>query len=548
MRISELRSKLENDHGPDDKFTARCPAHDDHRSSLSVWLDANGHIAVNCFARCSQDAICDSLGITWKDLKRPEGLSAEEASEITYDYRGLDGKLVFQVVRRPGKKFLQRCPDGSGGWSWKLDGIKRVLYRLPELCSASDDEVVYVVEGEKDANRLASLGLVATTKAGGAKSSWDISYTMAIGHRDVVVLPDNDEAGIQSAESIADELKDIARSVKVLRLPDVPEKGDVSDWLNKGHTLTELVTLSKPQQPKTFELATQEFLERFYSKQEEALLSTGVMGLDAILRGGIEPGEIVVIAARPSHGKSLLGLQIVHEWSKLHPCMFVSAEMGERAVAKRVVQYACETPIGKWRASRRNVVENVIDYCANRRSCFFTESKSLPRIEEFIRVHHKRDGAKFLLIDYAQLVEVSSARGETERVATVSRKIQEITHELKLTTIVLCQMNREIDKRIASKRKGEEKKWNPELSDIKDSSQIEQDADVVMFLFWPSLTDQHADKYEFRIFVRKNRSRGFDRGSAELVINPLRQRVEDGNVTHVDVPETRKHDFGHYNG
>ena len=77
----------------------------------------------------------------------------------TYDYRDERGGCLYQVVRFEPKGFAQRRPDGNGGWIWNLDGVRQVPYRLPELLAADPDEWVLIVEGEKDADRLAGFGL-----------------------------------------------------------------------------------------------------------------------------------------------------------------------------------------------------------------------------------------------------------------------------------------------------------------------------------------------------------------------------------------------------
>src|SRR4051794_17247580 len=84
--------------------------------------------------------------------------------EAIYLYRAEDDTRLFEVLRFPGKKWRTRQPDGKGGgWLWSRRGIKPTLYRLPELLAAPPDQPAFLVEGEKDADRLASLGLVATT-------------------------------------------------------------------------------------------------------------------------------------------------------------------------------------------------------------------------------------------------------------------------------------------------------------------------------------------------------------------------------------------------
>src|SRR5205823_4705078 len=85
-----------------------------------------------------------------------------------YTYRDENGRLLYEAVRFKPKGFSQRRPNGKSGWAWNLKGVRRVLYRLPELLAADPTATVYVVEGEKDADRLARLGLVATTSPCGA--------------------------------------------------------------------------------------------------------------------------------------------------------------------------------------------------------------------------------------------------------------------------------------------------------------------------------------------------------------------------------------------
>ncbi len=162
----------------------------------------------------------------------------------SYDYRDERGELLYQVVRYEPKGFRQRVPDGAGGWTWSTKDVRRVLYRLPELLVSKGDKTwVFVVEGEKDADRLASLDLIATTNAGGAKAPWADAYTEALRGRRVVLLPDNDPVGWDRVKDIARELRGKATTVRIVALPDLPEHGDVSDWLNAGGNCEELLAL-----------------------------------------------------------------------------------------------------------------------------------------------------------------------------------------------------------------------------------------------------------------------------------------------------------------
>jgi hypothetical protein len=170
----------------------------------------------------------------------------------TYDYRDESGELLFQVVRFEPKDFRQRRPDGNGGWIWKK-GSRSVPYRLPELIESSPDTEVWVTEGEKDVHRLVDLGLVATCNAGGAakgngkakaKSKWHPDFNEFFTGRKVTVIPDNDDVGRDHAHSVAANLASTAARVRVLELPGLAPKGDVSDWLDAGGSCEELVRLA----------------------------------------------------------------------------------------------------------------------------------------------------------------------------------------------------------------------------------------------------------------------------------------------------------------
>jgi DNA polymerase-1 len=210
---------------------------------LSVTQGTN-RLLLKCHAGCSQTAVIDALRA--RDLWD---------RRTTYDYRDSDGTLLYQAVRLeiPGqeKTFFQRRPDGKGDWINKTKGCKRVPYRLPELLKAAADSHVFVVEGEKDADRLASLGLVATTNVGGAgKGKWLAEYNAYLRDRHVVALADNDQAGLEHREEVVRSLLTVAATVIAPDLPDTGDKEDVSDWLDHGHTVDELLELATSTAPR----------------------------------------------------------------------------------------------------------------------------------------------------------------------------------------------------------------------------------------------------------------------------------------------------------
>ncbi len=156
-----------------------------------------------------------------------------------YLYTDEQGAELFTVHRYEPKRFNQSRPDGHGGRVWNVAGVRKVPYRLSELQTAGADETVFICEGEKDCDRLSAHGLVATTNACGA-NKWPGEFAGYFENRNVAVLADNDDVGRQHAESVAASLRNSASSVKVIHLPGLPEKGDVSDWLNASHSIDEL--------------------------------------------------------------------------------------------------------------------------------------------------------------------------------------------------------------------------------------------------------------------------------------------------------------------
>jgi hypothetical protein len=272
-------------------FMARCPKHNDSNPSLSIGLGTTGKVVLNCHAGCDTQEILEAVGLTFADLR----LGAREAIEwVEYDYRDEKKKLLHQVVRKPGKEFQQRRPDGVGGWIRNLDGVRRVLYRLPELRAASHKRFVFVVEGEKDADRLAKLDFVVTTNSGGAQAKWLPDYSEALRGRRVVLVPDNDDSGREHVRKIAKALRGIATSVRILELPGVPPKGDVSDWLDSGGTKSQLLALVKatPRQPTRHPTPDDSGLSAHptSTRQVDAELSTS---------GGLSPAPTFPVDAFP---------------------------------------------------------------------------------------------------------------------------------------------------------------------------------------------------------------------------------------------------------
>ncbi|MBB3176253.1 hypothetical protein FHW64_000636 [Variovorax sp. Sphag1AA] len=190
------------------------------------------------------EADTKAQAVRWMEregIKLPEESEQQPRLVKTYPYLDEDGQVLFEVCRFHPKTFKQRRPNGRGGCTWGVKGVRQVPYRLPHLV-AKPDAQVFVVEGEKDADALAAIGLVATCNAGGA-NKWRDELTPHFSGRHVVVLPDNDDAGREHARLVTGKLRGVAAEVRTLELPGLPPKGDVSDWLEAGGTADALLRL-----------------------------------------------------------------------------------------------------------------------------------------------------------------------------------------------------------------------------------------------------------------------------------------------------------------
>jgi putative DNA primase/helicase len=239
------------------RWMAKCPAHPDRNPSLSIAEGENGHILLRCHAGCTVEAILHALTLTVADICGPQWSGGSKGEEFVaaYDYHDPSGKLVYQAVRYSSpKKFRQRRPDGRGGFTWNMDGISRVLFNIPMLVRSN---VALIAEGEKDALNLqeaavrfrddeAKLTYAATTNIGGA-GKWLETYSPYLAGKSVFVFQDNDDAGRAHAQQVCASVQKYAQVVRLVELPGLPEKGDVSDYLN-SHNVDELFALMQASQ------------------------------------------------------------------------------------------------------------------------------------------------------------------------------------------------------------------------------------------------------------------------------------------------------------
>lgn len=243
------------------RFTAQCPAHEDRNPSLSI-ADGDDRVLIKCHAGCATDQVVRALGLEWRELFEPDDAFAErqhrrrderepvprmtrpaKSTKTHYPYHDADGRVLFETIRSEGpsgKTFTVRAPLGSG-WTSGMAGADPIPYRLPEVLRAvASGAPVFIVEGEKCADTLAALGLVATTAPFGA-GKWQANWAAYFeGASSIFVLPDNDPPGSEHADDVAEKLDGVPDELLIVELPDLPHGGDVADWLEAGKTKADL--------------------------------------------------------------------------------------------------------------------------------------------------------------------------------------------------------------------------------------------------------------------------------------------------------------------
>ena len=229
----------------------------------------------------------------------------------TYDYPDADGQVLFQVVRMEPKTFRQRRPDpkATDGWSWSMKGQALVPYRLPELLEAVASEVVvFVVEGEKDVDALRLRGIPATCNPMGA-GKWSDDLTRWFAGANLVILPDNDDAGRRHRDLVAGKLEGVATRIRTLDLPNLEPKGDVSDWLDAGGSAEELYHLVETAALAPGEVPFQSRYGALWLHEIPGRTS----GVNWIVKGLVPAGGFGALIGPPGCGKSFLALHLA--WS-----------------------------------------------------------------------------------------------------------------------------------------------------------------------------------------------------------------------------------------
>jgi AAA domain len=289
--------------GTSRQVMVKCPAHDDGTASLAVKAGTTEQpVIFHCHAECEPQDIVKAANLEWGDVcapldqrQRQDYQPPSSITPVVYSYEDADGSELFQALRfaKPGggKDFRQRHRDEHDQWVWNLNGVQRVLYRLPQVVEAVREGVtVWLVEGEKDVHTAESVGLVATTNPMGA-GKWLPEYTETLRGATVKVVADADKVGRRHARAVADMLRQADCRVTVHEARQGCK--DLTDHIAAGGTEADLIDITHSEEEATssapsygmdvldyiaLTFSAEQFVIPFTLAHEERLLLTGLEG------------------------------------------------------------------------------------------------------------------------------------------------------------------------------------------------------------------------------------------------------------------------------
>lgn len=412
------------------------PNHSRKDSSMAVYVDdqAPDGFVVHSFSGddplLCKDYVRQKMGLEpWRPARQPDanGVTRFPANSnqivAEYVYLDADGNPITKVTRSASKKFFQFRWEG-GSWVAGTTGIPQIPYRLPELLARPDDPV-FLVEGEKDADRLHALGLLGTTERGGAPA-WSGQIAPWLKDRDVFVIADNDEPGRKRADRAMMSLP----HARQIHLQGLKVKGDISDWLDAGHTVDELMQLA---------LSPLDHADRPFSLRR----FTGDVPPPRPWSYGtlLMVGAVTGIAAPPGVGKTTFSMQLAIAFAmdqKFGPweprpggggkVWIYNGEEPQDELDRRFMAACREMGVMEDKAAKRVAYNSGLD---ERLKLIVVDENGGPQRSpdvDLIKDHIRENGIKLFLID--PLIEFNGgAKEDNETFHAMGALLREIGHD-----------------------------------------------------------------------------------------------------------------------
>lgn len=452
-----------------------CPAHNDTNPSLSVSYDENsGKYLLYCHSGCSYGDILNALDLKEKDLYTKKKVVKE------YIYQDEQGKDCYKKVRYQPKSFSIKVKQKGRWTSGKFKEIDHYLYRLPAILNNPDTPIL-LVESEKSVERLEQEGYLATT-SGGAQS-WEPHFKEWLKGRTVYIIPDNDKAGRGFAHEVTQDLLGVAEVVYIVELPYKKPKDDIVDFL-KDWDIDEFIKRLdrvepyRPKQPLKLSqirgIISKRLIEVATGERSGGFM-TGYERLDRAT-GGLAPGNLWILAARPSVGKTAMALNFIINNPKAN-ILFFSLEMNDIDIVQRMIAYHTGfslTKIRNGQLSENGDLKKLIKAQSklDKYNCLIEDTPNLSVADIEKRVYGM-SGLDLIIIDYLGIMKINS-ENRNNALGEITSGLRALSKKMSCPMLVLSQLSRQCEYRTPP---------TPTLADLRDSGNIEQDADGVMFLY-----------------------------------------------------------------
>ena len=288
-------------------------------------------------------------------------------------------------------------------------------------------------------------------------------------------------------------------------------KGKTADQV-LDQTMSMLATLAERRarnEPKMISSLLTEFVTETDKRSAglEAAMPTGIESLDRVLNGGLRGGQLIIVAGRPSMGKTALANQIGLNMSGTYSVLMFSMEMSGQELVGRALANRGAIPLshllGKIETEDAQAWQSMTHGCAQLEPLRFgideTPAITLLEMRTKVKAWKRRHGLEAIIVDYIGLMSGGEGEKRHEQIGSYSRGLKALAKELDIAVIALAQLNRKSEERNDRK---------PILSDLRDSGEIEQDADIVAFVHRPEMHNPNNEQLRgyAEILIRKQRN------------------------------------------
>lgn len=320
----------------------------------------------------------------------------------------------------------------------------------------------------------------------------------------------------------------------------VSSKGDIAIAMDAAQSKLQLITEGvKTDEPKSISDIVQEHFNVLEHRMDggKKSISTGLDDLDVLLNGGWYRGQVIVIAARPSMGKTAMSMHhALHAAQAGYGVLYLSMEMVSGELVDRAISSLGKIALSSLLTANMTETEwNGVAVAAGKMSNLPLYVLDRPGLNFFqvatnARKHKRKHGMDVLVVDYLQLMSGIADEKRHAQIEEITRNIKSLAKELNIAVLLLSQLSRKTEE---SRR--------PKLSHLRDSGSIEQDADVVIFIHREEVDNPETEWKNYAdIHVAKNRQGALGRIGVTYIGHRVSFENFSGNLPNWDAPKSQR--------